>query len=95
MSPQSRSKITPAPAAASLQLTAGIIPTATVTQLPVFTAHGTSGVSFKHLRDHKSVHKSEGYFKGARKKSYQKVKDNLNVGDINTNVLVLRMHPRI
>lgn len=49
-SPQSQSKITPAPAAASLQLTAGIVPTATVTQLPVSTAHGTSGVSFKHLR---------------------------------------------
>ncbi len=47
---QSQSKITPAPATASLQLTAGIILTTTVTQLPVSTAHGTSSVSFKHLR---------------------------------------------
>ncbi len=47
---QSQSKITPAPAAASVQLTAGIILTTTVTQLPVSTAHGTSSVSFKHLR---------------------------------------------
>lgn len=47
VSPQSQSKITPAPAAASLQLTAGFIPTARVTQLtePAVLRFNTSELS--------------------------------------------------
>ncbi len=78
VSPQSQSKITPAPAAASLQRT-DYFHTAAVS-----TAHGTGGVSIKHLR--------------ARETSLRdalKTPINLHVTDMNTDVLALRMHPSI